>query len=216
MNWSEKAWSSIETINQHILELPFLREMMDGSLPIEKFYFYLRQDAIYLSEYGKILATISTKLEDAAQRTTFLHFAAETVAVESALHESYLQEAPSVDYEGASPSCLLYTGFLSKQLAFYPIETVLAAVLPCFWIYKMVGDYILEHQTKSENLYQSWIDTYGSEGFAESVRKAIAVCDDAAARAPHLQDAMTEAFIHASKMEWMFWDSAYRLEKWPI
>lgn len=216
MNWSEQAWASIASINHEIKQLPFLREMMNGTLPMEKFYFYLRQDAIYLAEYGKILATIGTKLEDSAQRTTFLQFAAETVAVEVALHESYLKNAPAAAYKGASPSCLLYTGFLAKQLAFYPIETALAAVLPCFWIYKMVGDYILENQSTSENPYQPWINTYGSEGFAGSVRKAIAICDAAAAQSPQLQSAMTEAFVYASKMEWLFWDSAYRMEEWAV
>lgn len=216
MNWSEQAWSSIESINHEIKQLPFLHELMEGTLPMEKFYFYLRQDAIYLAEYGKILASIGTKLEDTAQRTTFLQFAAETVAVEAALHESYLKNAPAAAYKGASPSCLLYTGFLAKQLSFYPIETALASVLPCFWIYKMVGDHILAHQTTAENPYQPWIDTYGSEGFAGSVRKAIAICDAAAAQAPHLQNAMTEAFVYTSKMEWMFWDSAYRMEQWAV
>lgn len=216
MNWSKQAWASIESINKNINALPFLRELMEGTLPMEKFYFYLRQDAIYLSEYGKILGTIATRLEKTEDRNCFLQFAAETVAVESALHASYLREAPAAPYEGPSPSCLLYTGFLSQQVAFYPIEKALAAVLPCFWIYKMVGDYILENQTQSENPYQPWIDTYGSEGFAESVRKAIAVCDAAAAQSPHQQAAMTEAFVYASKMEWLFWDSAYRMETWAV
>ena len=24
------------------------------------------------------------------------------------------------------------------------------------------------------------------------------------------------AFVRATQLEWMFWDSAYRLERWPI
>lgn len=215
MNWSEQAWASIEPIYQQILELPFLHELMAGTLPMEKFDFYLRQDAIYLAEYGKVLAGIATRLEDATQRNTFMGFAAETIAVESILHESYLKNAPEPPYKGASPGCLLYTGFLSKQLMFYPVETVLAAVLPCFWIYQEVGNYIQAHQTEGNNPYQAWIDTYGSEGFAGSVRKATAICN-AAAEQSNRGAEMTEAFVYASKMEWMFWDSAYRMEQWPV
>jgi Putative transcription activator len=215
MKWSEQVWANIDPNYQKILKLPFINELMAGTLPMEKFNFYLGQDAIYLSEYGKILAGIATRLENADHRNSFMHFAAETIAVESILHESYLKNAPQPVYKGASPSCLLYTGFLSKQLLAYPIETALAAVLPCFRIYQEVGIYLQTNQTKGNNPYQAWIDTYGSEGFAESVRKATAICD-AAAEKSNLGAQMTEAFEYASKMEWMFWDSAYRMEQWPV
>jgi Putative transcription activator len=215
MKWSEQAWKSIEPVFNRIAELPFLKELIDGSLPAEKFYFYLRQDAIYLSEYGKVLAGIAMRLENPQYRDAFLHFSADTIAVESALHEFYLQSAPATNYQGPSPSCLLYTGFLSKQWICYPIETALAAVLPCFWIYQKVGDYIVSHQRPGHNPYQAWIDTYGSEDFARTVDKAIAICDETAENST-LKAEMTEAFAYAAKMEWMFWDSAYRLEEWPV
>ncbi len=27
---------------------------------------------------------------------------------------------------------------------------------------------------------------------------------------------MSEAFVHAMQLEWMFWDAAWREEKWPF
>jgi thiaminase/transcriptional activator TenA len=27
---------------------------------------------------------------------------------------------------------------------------------------------------------------------------------------------MTDVFVRASQYEWMFWDSAWRLETWPV
>lgn len=214
MKWSEQAWNSIESIYNKILDLPFLHELMDGTLPPEKFYFYLRQDAIYLSEYGKVLIRIASRLEKSQHKTAFLSFAADAITVESTLHTSYLKEAPQTSYKGASPSCLLYTGFLAKQLL-YPVETALAAVLPCFWIYQRVGEYIVGHQTNNHNPYQAWINTYGNEDFARTVINAIAICDEVADNSP-LKTEMTEAFAYSSRMEWMFWDSAYQLEKWKI
>jgi len=204
-----------EPLYSKVLELPFLHELMNGSLPREKFYFYLQQDAIYLSEYGKVLAGIASRLPNPRHREAFLNFAGDTIMVESVLHESYLKDAPQVSYSGSSPACLLYTGFLSKQLLCYPIETALAAVLPCFWIYQKVGDHILGHQTKGNNPYQAWIDTYGGEAFALTVEKAIAICDEVAENSM-LKTEMTEVFLMASRMEWMFWDSAYRMETWPV
>ncbi|MDR0394313.1 MAG: thiaminase II, partial [Tannerella sp.] len=55
MKWSEKAWDSIEPIYRKTLELPFIQELITGTLDREKFVFYIQQDSIYLSDYGKAL-----------------------------------------------------------------------------------------------------------------------------------------------------------------
>jgi len=111
----------------------------------------------------------------------------------------------------------LYTSYLHKQLANAPVEVVLAAVLPCFRIYKEVGDHILKHQTKGNNPYQSWIDTYGGEEFERSVTMAITVCDEIASQHTDArQQEMMEAYLVCSRLEWMFWESAYRQEEWLI
>ncbi len=215
MKWSLTAWRSVEPIYNRILDLPFLRELMDGTLPKEKFYFYLNQDAFYLAEYGKLLAGIAARLNNTSHREAFLQFAMDTITIELALHEIFLKDAPKTNGLGPSPSCLLYTGYLSIQVLNYPIEKALAAVLPCFWIYQKVGDYIVEHQKKGSNPFQRWIDTYSGQDFASVVNQAISICDEVGEKSS-IRSEMTEAFIYASKMEWLFWDSAYRLEVWPV
>ncbi len=45
----------------------------------------------------------------------------------------------------------------------------------------------------------------------------IAISDRvAAATTPAIGAQMHAAFDRASQLEWMFWDSAYRLERWPV
>jgi thiaminase (transcriptional activator TenA) len=91
-----------------------------------------------------------------------------------------------------------------------------ATLLPCFRIYWEVGKH-LYGIAKADNPYQAWIDTYADEGFAEGVKKVIAIGDQMAeAASPTVRDQMFRAFVRASQLEWMFWDSAYRLERWPI
>lgn len=217
MKWSEKTWNAALPIYNEILKMPFIAELMNGTLNNEKFVFYIQQDALYLAEYGKVLAGIASRLNNAQHIDAFLHFAGDTMSVEKALHETFIQSYNTTDKLEASPICLLYTSYLHKQLASKPIEVALAAVLPCFWIYKEVGDYILENQNKSDNPYQSWIDTYGGEDFNRAVRQAIEICDQVADKCTsEQQEEMTKAFVMCSKMEWLFWDSAYRLEKWPV
>ncbi len=216
MKWSEQTWLSAKPIYERILELPFIKELMNGTLSKDKFVFYIRQDAVYLSEYGKVLTGIASKLKDPKHISAFINFSGDTISVEQILHESFVHELEGVKTE-ASPGCLLYTSYLHKQLSNAPIEVALAAVLPCFWIYKEVGDYILANQIKGDNPYQSWIDTYGGEDFSRSVATAISICDEIASQCTEAQQqAMTNAYIMCSRFEWMFWDSAYKQEQWAV
>ena len=97
-----------------------------------------------------------------------------------------------------------------------PYPVVLAALLPCFWIYAEVGRHI--HATASaDNPYQDWIDTYAGEAFHEAVRQVCHTLDEVAGTVDALtRERMHQAFEMASHLEWMFWDSAWRTEEWPV
>ncbi len=217
MKWSEQAWIAAQPVYEQILKHPFIQGLIDGTLYKEKFVFYIQQDTFYLAEYGRVLAAIASKLTNTNHIEAFIHFANDTMAVEKGLHKSFMQQTNNTCNLVASPSCLLYTSYLLRQLVSAPIEVVAATVLPCFWIYKKVGDYILEHQTEGDNPYQAWIDTYGGEDFEKSVNIAIEICDQLADKCTEEQrQSMIDAYVMCSKLEWMFWDSAWRLEKWQV
>jgi thiaminase/transcriptional activator TenA len=217
MKWSEQAWKEAEPVYARILELDFVRELITGVLDREKFLFYIRQDALYLAGFGKALAGIAARLDNVKHGQAFLSFAGDCMAVERALHESYLGKEKLPERIEPSPTCLLYTSYVLKQVYDAPLEAAMAAVLPCFWVYKEVGDHILTRQNKNDNPYQAWIDTYGGDEFAAAVQKAIAICDEvASSRTEAQRRSMTEAYVLCTKMEWMFWDSAWKLETWPV
>ncbi|MDR2443167.1 MAG: TenA family protein [Deltaproteobacteria bacterium] len=214
MNWSKEAWQAIEPIFSNITDHPFVTSLIDGSLAKEKFLYYLNQDQLYLNDFSRVLAAIASISSTLEDTEAFLLFASQAVKVELELHRSYLgQMDPKAEQ---SPACQLYTSFLYKKLYQGRLEVAVATVLPCFWIYREVGNFILSRQTTPQNPYQSWIDTYGGEEYSAAVDKAIAICDRLADGAKlDIKNEMLLAFTMASKMEWMFWDSAWRLEKWP-
>lgn len=218
MKWTEKAWEQISPLYKKILEMPFNQELLNGILPVEKFKFYMAQDAYYLGEFGKALSTISGRMDKMEHVLDFSQFAAGAIVVERALHESYFKTLGIPDNIEPSPSCLLYTNYLLKEAKYGDVAVAVAAVLPCFWIYKKVGDHIFEQQSEVQNNpYKNWIDTYAGEEFAASVHKAIAITDELAEHSSSsTQETMFKAFEMASRLEWMFWDSAYRLEQWPV
>lgn len=91
MKFTENLWKEIEPLYDAILDLPFNRELTDGTLERGKFAFYMKQDALYLADFSKALAIAGTKSSSNEELKDFLDFATGTVVVERALHESFLK-----------------------------------------------------------------------------------------------------------------------------
>ncbi|WP_187263251.1 TenA family protein [Pontibacter beigongshangensis] len=217
MSWTKTAWEAGSTTYKQITEMPFIQELIAGTLPQEKFAFYLGQDSLYLTQFGKALSLISGRAHQAEHVLEFARFAEGAIVVERALHAGYFRKYGLTDTPAISPTCQHYTHFLLTNAALAQVEIAMAAVLPCFWIYKAVGDYIYQQPQVADNPYQEWINTYAGEEFGAIVQRALHICDEVATTCtPAQQTAMTDAFVTASKLEWMFWDSAWRLEEWPV
>lgn len=213
MKWSDEAWQAARPVYERIKENPFVNALADGSLSQEKFLYYLAQDARYLETYSRVLAHIASRLSDRSEIDAFLKFASDGIAVERALHESFLPSGAAPVEK--SPACLLYTSVLQSQ-AYEPVEVEAASVLPCFWIYQRVGNHI-SALAAADNPYRRWIDTYGDAEFEAATVLAISMCDSMAERvSPAIRQRMTSVFVLCARMEWMFWQSAWKLEKWEI
>lgn len=212
--WSTQAWEAARPVYEAILELPFVRELAAGTLPADKFLFYLNQDTLYIDNYCRVLAHIASRLDNMELTEAFLDFAKDGVWVEKNMHASYLKGlVPS--RADMSPTCMLYAS-VQDACAAEPVEVEAAAVLPCFWIYLAVGKHIAANAAP-QNPYADWIATYSDPAFEASTARAIAICDELAAKAsPEVRQRMTQLFVLCSRMEWMFWDSAYNMEKWKI
>lgn len=215
-NWYEKTRAKTEHIYQDIISHEFVTELMQATLDKDTFGFYVNQDSLYLSEYKKALVAVGSKCHVPEDTQFFYESATGIIQVEDALHKDFLEE--KYKSPEPSPTCELYNSYLARIVANESVEVGVAAILPCFTIYKEVGDFILKTQKNEDsNPYQAWIATYASDEFAEAVKQAIQIADTYALTAsPKNLAKMEEVFIKTSKLEWMFWDSAYKQEGWKI
>ncbi|WP_138432051.1 thiaminase II [Fodinibius saliphilus] len=215
MEFTDKLWQEIEPIYDHILELPFIKELTDGTLSEEVFTFYLKQDTLYLSDYSRALSLAGIRSDSNEQARQFLNFATNAIDVERELHGEFYEKLDAGSPLQKSPSCFAYTNYLLATATMRDNAIAIAALLPCFWIYREVGLHIYEHAAL-ENPYQDWINTYAGEKFNDSVEKAIAITNRVAEEEPNRRrKQMIHAFVRSSQMEWKFWDSAYEMEQWP-
>jgi thiaminase (transcriptional activator TenA) len=219
MAFTKELWQSIEPIYAAILRHPFLRGLTDGSLPRESFKFYAVQDALYLREFARALSLAGAKAPEDDWIIMFNEHAAGALKVERSLHESFFQEFGLTHEAVAStplaPTNLAYTSYLLAIAYGRPFHEVLAAVLPCYWIYWEVGKE-LERTGSADPLYKRWIGTYASEEFGSVVRDVLAAADKVAERLTSAErEAMRGHFVTTSRYEWMFWDMGLRRETWP-
>jgi thiaminase/transcriptional activator TenA len=210
-SFCDHAWQRTTTLRAAIDALPFNRELAAGTLAKQRFHFYIEQDSQYLDQYARILAMAGARGPNATILRLFVASAVEAVAVEQALHGQYL----SAETPEPSPDCLSYTSFLLATAYHEPWEVLMAALLPCFWIYWDVGNTIAR-KAAPHNPYRPWIDTYSDESFGTAVRAVIAATDTAAAATSDaVRGRMMTAFIRSTQYEYLFWDGAYQQRQWP-
>jgi thiaminase/transcriptional activator TenA len=185
-----------------------------------RFKHYITQDAHYLVGFGRALTLAAAKAPSPERLIQFAKSAEGAIVVERALHGGFFEKygitAEVFGGTPLSPACHHYVSYLLSVAYAEPYEVLLGALLPCFWIYAEVGRDI-HGRAAPANPYQAWIDTYAGDEFHAAVARTIEAADEVAAEAsPRLRERMHGAFTRATQLEWIFWDSAYRLESWPV
>jgi thiaminase/transcriptional activator TenA len=218
--WTQHLWGQVEDVYAAICRHPFLAGLADGSLDERAFAYYVAQDAHYLRDYARALAVVGAKAPSHAETGLFARHAADTVAVELALHATLLpQLGLDPAHLGAvpiSPTTTAYTSYLLATAHGGTYAEGVAAVLPCYWIYQRVGAELVGKGSPDAR-YQAWIDTYGGEAFAAVVADVLAVADAVGTTSGDAERSRAERhFVTTSRYEWMFWDAAWRREGWPV
>ncbi len=210
MKLSEKVWAASQPVYDAILQHPFNQKLAQGSLSQDVFSYYIEQDSLYLNDFARCHTIIASKIA-APHVRTFLKYAESALVTEQeVVHQFFRETLPVAPTGQVSPATLSYTSYLLKTCAYEPLEVSVAAVLPCFWIYRESGRWLAQ-VSRSDNPYQRWIDTYANEDFYRTVEEIIGIFDELGAGVgASLQQKMQEAFYRSTCLEWHFWNDAYQ------
>lgn len=218
MSFSQDVWQRNLNLYQKTLDLPFNQELAKGTLDPKVFCHYVIQDAHYLLAYGRALAVCAAKAFDAEDVIQFTESAKMAIVVERSLHDEFMQNfditKEAFENTPLTLACHHYTTFLTATAWSESFPVVLASLLPCYWIYAEVGNDIVRNSV-ANNPYQAWVDTYAGDEFNQIVQKVIATIDRVAERCDaDTIEKMHQAYTRGAQLEWLFWDSAYQLQKW--
>ena len=206
--WTAALWAAGGETWHQILDLPFVRALGDGTLDEDLFAFYLDQDALYLRDYSRALATLSARADTAEAQVHWAAGAHEAIAAESQLHEGWLANRARLG--GPSPITMGYTNFLRASAAGDDYVVGAAAILPCYWLYEEVGA-VLSSQNHADHPYAEWLSMYGGEEFAADVARSLAEVERAfEAASPAQRVRAAQAYLSACVYEREFFDQAHR------
>ena len=210
------------SIRQAILAHPFITGVGDGSLPVEKFRYYMMQDYAYLIDYSRVLALASARAPDLETMGWFAQLLDETLNTEMELHRTYCAELgisrQQLEDTQPAPTTIGYTSFLLKVAHQGGFGELVAALLPCQWGYWEIGDHLARRVgTGGKHLYSQWIQMYSSAEFTVLAQYIRGLADRLGNQAgPVEREAMAEAYLTSLRFEHMFWDMAYNLEGWAM
>jgi thiaminase (transcriptional activator TenA) len=204
-----------------ILGHPFLRELQAGTLPMDRFVYFILQDYVYLLDFAQVLCMGGAKSGNLETLAMFAHHALGAVEVERSFHASFGNELgfsrQELDNARKEPVTQAYIAHLQSVARGESLGEIVAAVLPCYWIYGEVGKHLHKNRPRKPVIFRKWIEIYASEEFWRPVREQIQLMDILGAAANGAEKKrMTDHFRLSCRYEYLFWDQAYRLEKWRI
>jgi thiaminase/transcriptional activator TenA len=194
---------------------PFVCGIGDGTLPLEAFGFWVRQDYVFLKDYVRVLALGAARAPGLAAVARFAQLAHETASTEMTLHRTYAArfgiDAAALEAEDAAPATAAYTDFLLRTATLGSYAELLAALLPCMWGFSEIGQRLAAADAQpADDRYAAWIDMYASDDFAALAAWCRSEYDAAVGEAGAAERARaTAAFVASSRHELAFWDAAW-------
>lgn len=222
MGISERLRGKAAPIWEKEMEHPFVRGIGDGTLPVGRFQYYIKQDYLFLIEYSKVFALAVTKSSDTAVMGKFADLLHAALKVEMELHRGYAERfgIPRSELERVemAPTTRAYTRHLLHVAETGTLAELMAAILPCQWGYCEIASRLAERgEPAHQPLYVEWIRMYTSPEFKELAEWARGLLDGLAEGLGDEElKKLEEHFVVSSRYEYMFWEMSYTEEIWPV
>ena len=203
------------------LRHPFVRGIADGTLPPDKFKFYLIQDYLFLLDYSRVFAYGVIKAPDEATMALFSQLLNETLNTEMDLHRGYCEKfgisAAEMEQAPVAPTTHAYTRHVLNVAQSGTLAELIAGVLPCQWGYAEIGTTLAEQGGSPEPLYQEWIEMYASDEFLALGKWLRSLLNELTAESSSTEkERLKRHFLFSSRYEYLFWEMAWTQEAWQI
>ena len=220
MSFTEEIRRKVDPLWRKEQNHPFVLGIGDGTLPVDNFQYYLKQDFAFLMGFSRAIAIAIAKANNLEDMSWFSRLLNETLNTEMDLHLSYCREFGLSEEEIAqtlpSPTTDAYINHLLQVANNGTTIDTAVAILPCSWGYSEIGKNLEAQGLPTEApLYRRWIEMYSSAAF-EELAKDLRTFIDREHDKLHDDGRMNlvNIFFKSSEYEYRFWDAAFRMEDW--
>ena len=214
---SEALHAAAAPVWEKCLTHPFVTGIGDGSLPVEKFQYFMLQDYLYLFDYARVFALGVVKARDPELMRTFAASVESILNGEMKIHRAYMQLLGITEEQvfAVQPALdnLSYTHYmLSVANAGTPVEIV-ASILACSWSYAEIGQELAKLPGALEHpFYGEWVQSYAGKEYADMNQGLIDLMNHLAENVSDEQlEHLKEIFVNCSCYELGFWDMAWEM-----
>jgi len=118
MKFSESLKKEAYPILKSQFSHPFVKGLGDGTLPVDKFQYYMIQDSLYIVEYARAMAWVAPLLPDVKSILVMLDAAKQSFQIEAMFKEQYFKQF-GITMEDAlktvlAPTCKDYVDHLFR------------------------------------------------------------------------------------------------------
>jgi hydroxymethylpyrimidine/phosphomethylpyrimidine kinase len=202
-SWAREQWEATAEVRRKSYDCDFVTQLAAGTLEQSRFAWYLEQDLLYLNDYSRALAAAAIKAPTREAQAFWARSSLECLEVEAQLHLSVV----SGDSPAPAPTTRAYTDHLLGVSIRGSYAELVAAILPCFWLYQDIGER-LAGARRENHPYDNWLGTYGTPEFRQSTWQAIQLADAAAEGTTTAERArMQDAFVRSMQLEHEFFEA---------
>ena len=198
------------------LSHPMLKEMAEGTLPEEKFRYYMLQDGFYLMRYIDIFAVMLEKATSLKEKRFVSDNIADVIAEIQRVHLPNMEKIgiTQEDMEKSAPhiDVLSYTNYMKEIAEKGDYLSGLVAILNCSWSYAFLAEkWVAERPQKIRmSRYGDWFWAYASGDYVETNAALIRKVDDLAKTCTEKEKQdLTDVFYHCGLYEYRLWDMFY-------
>jgi thiaminase/transcriptional activator TenA len=204
-----KQWNDYE-------EIPYLRQMGEGTLDPDAYWYYIVQDYLYLQEYLKLLGLGIAKAPDFKTENFFAESLQGTRTMELEHMREVMRNAGielrQIKRRLLAPSTEVYLQYMQNLCWQGDAATVAVTVLACSESFEIIAKAMKKRHPgcDKQKIYGNWIQSYTDPAYADANRKLEEITDHLTKnRGKEDLKAYTRIFENCTYYEKQFWQDVY-------
>ena len=194
---------------------PFVKSMGDGTLSMDRFTYFMKQDYLFLIDYCRVVAIATAKSDGLSIMGKWSKLLDETLNIEMGLHRGFCTDIGInvLDLDETIPSAATfnYTNHLLRTAYEGDVNDIAVSLLPCQWGYDEIGRrfYSLDGLNPA-SFHARWILGYNNPAYQEMTIWLRAYVDSLGKNSSEISRRKMKNIFHKSTQhELTFWEDAW-------